>query len=147
MVDHDQKGVKTIRKGQVSDQITRDLLEGAGARGWNGKEQGTRQVCIDFILLTRGTPTDILTDKGCKAQPPEFQGNKLASFENTRMTSRRVVMVAGNDRVAEIGISRNIDTVLKSQDTGIVMPVGEARAKFRRGFTGESMEGIKDKWI
>ena len=40
MVDHDQKGIKTIRKGEVGDQITGDLLKGAGAQGQNGKEGG-----------------------------------------------------------------------------------------------------------
>ena len=51
MVDHDQKGIKTTRKGKVSDQIVRDLLKGAGARGWNGKKGGSRRVGIDLVLL------------------------------------------------------------------------------------------------
>ena len=51
MVDHDQKGIKTIRKGKVSDQITGDLLKGARAGGWNGEKWGSRWMGIDLVLL------------------------------------------------------------------------------------------------
>ena len=51
MVDHDQNGIKTIRKGKVSDQIAGDLLKGAGTGGWNGEKWGARQMGIGFVLL------------------------------------------------------------------------------------------------
>ena len=51
MVDHNQKGIKTIRKGKVSDQITGDLLEGAGAGGWDGKKWRSGRVGVDLVLL------------------------------------------------------------------------------------------------
>ena len=72
MVNHDQKGIKTIQKGQVSDQITGDLLKGAGARGWNGEKWGTGWVSVDFVLLTRGATSDITPNIRGKAQPPKF---------------------------------------------------------------------------
>ena len=72
MVDHDQKGIKTIGKGEVSDQITGDLLEGAGAGGGDREEQGTRRMGIDLVLLARGTPTDITLDKRGEARPPKL---------------------------------------------------------------------------
>ena len=39
MVDHDQKGIKTGRRREVSDKIARDLLERAGCGGANGGER------------------------------------------------------------------------------------------------------------
>ena len=49
-----------------------------------------------------------------KARPPKLRGNKLASFENARMTSSGVVMVSSNNRVAQVSISRDINTALVS---------------------------------
>ena len=97
MVDHDKKGIKTIRKGKVSDQITGDLLKGAGAGGWNGKQGRSGWMCVDLVLLARGTTTDIASNIRGKAWPPKLRGNKLASFENTRVTHCGVVMMASDD--------------------------------------------------
>ena len=51
MVNHDQKGIKTIGKGKVGDEVTGDLLEGVGAGGWNGEEWGPGWMGVDFVLL------------------------------------------------------------------------------------------------
>ena len=51
MVNHNQKGIKTIRKGKVGDQITGDLLKGAGAGGRNGEKWGSRWMGIGLVLL------------------------------------------------------------------------------------------------
>ena len=51
MVDHNQKGIKTIGKGKVGDEITGDLLEGAGAGGRNGEEWGSGQMGVHLVLL------------------------------------------------------------------------------------------------
>ena len=40
MVDHNQKGVKAIGDGEVSDQIIGDLLEGVSGSGDNGGQWG-----------------------------------------------------------------------------------------------------------
>ena len=72
MVNHDQKDIKTIREGKVSDQITRDLLEGVRAGGRNRKERGARWMCVDLVLLTSGTSTDIASNVRGKAWPPKF---------------------------------------------------------------------------
>ena len=112
MVDHNQKGIKTIRKGKVSDQIAGDLLKGAGAGGWNGEKWGTGWVSVDFVLLTRGAPPDITPDVRGKAQPPKFQGDKLAGFENSQVTHSRMVMVPSDNRMTKVGISRDIDVAL-----------------------------------
>ena len=114
MVDHDQKGIKTIGKGEVGDQITRDLLEGAGAGGWNREEWGVRRMGVDLVLLARGAPADITPDVRGKARPPKLRGNELASFEDTGVASSGMVMVAGDDGVVQASICGDIDAVLVS---------------------------------
>ena len=126
MVDHNQKGIKTIGKGEAGDQIAGDLLKGAGAGGWDGEKWGLRRMGIDLVLLAGGTPTDITVNIRGEAQPPKLRGNKLASFENTRMTSSGMVMVMSNDRVVQVSLCRDIDVALVSQDASVVVPVREA---------------------
>ena len=67
MVNHDKKGTKTIRKGEVGDQIAGDLLKGAGARGWNREERRSGWMCVDLVLLARSTALDITVDIGGEA--------------------------------------------------------------------------------
>ena len=83
-------------------------------------------MCVNLVLLARGTSMDICANIGCKAQPPKFRGNELASFENSWMTGSGVVMVAGNNGMAKCSIIWHVDLVLISQDTSIIVPVGEA---------------------
>ena len=66
------------------------------------------------------------------------------SFEDAGVACSGVVMVASHDRVAESSICKDVDTTLISQDSCIIMPIGEARAEGSGGGTGESMEGVKD---
>ena len=144
MVDHNQKGIETIRKGKVSDQITGDLLKGAGAGGWNGEQGRSGWMCVDLVLLARGTTTDIALNIRGEAWPPILRGNKLASFENTRVTCCGVVMMASNNRMAKIGIGWDINTALVSQNASIIVPVREAQAEGSGNFIRESVEGVKD---
>ena len=126
MVDHDQKGIKTVRKGKVGDQITGDLLKGVGAGGWNGEKWGTGWVIIDFVLLARGTSADITSNVRGKAWPPKFQGDELASFENSWVTCGRMVMVPSDNRTTEVSTGRDIDPALVRQDASIIVPVRKA---------------------
>ena len=72
MVNHDQKGIETIGKGKVGDQITGDLLKGAGAGGRNGEEWGTGRMGVDLVLLARGTSADITMNVRGEARPPKL---------------------------------------------------------------------------
>ena len=114
MVDHDQKGIKTIGKGKVGDQITGDLLEGVGAGGRNGEEWGSGWMGVDLVLLARGTSMDIAVDVRGEAWPPKFQGNQLASLENSWVASSGVVIVTSHNRVAQVSISGDVDATLVS---------------------------------
>ena len=81
MVDHDQKGIKTIRKGQVGDQVTGDLLKGAKAGGRNGEKWGTGWVSVDLVLLTRGATLNITPDIRGK---PSHQNSEETSWQVLR---------------------------------------------------------------
>ena len=83
-------------------------------------------MCIGFVLLAQGTSADITTNVRGEAWPPKLRGNKLASLEDSRMTSSGMVMVMSNNRVVQVSISRDIDVALVSQDASVVVPVREA---------------------
>ena len=46
MVDHDQQEIKAGGSGEVSDQVTRDLLEGARGMRSDQSERGNSGMCI-----------------------------------------------------------------------------------------------------
>ena len=98
MVNHNQKSIKTARKGKVGDEVAGDLLKRAGAQGWNGKEGGSQWMHIDFMLLTGCASMDIAANVRGKAQPSKLRGNELASFENTRVTSSGMIVTFGPGR-------------------------------------------------
>ena len=60
------------------------------------------------------------------------------------MTHGGMVMVAGDDGMAEVRVSRAINMSLVSQNSGIVMPIREVGAESSWGFPRESMKSVKD---
>ena len=46
MVDHDQQRIKARGSREVSDEVTRDLLEGAQCVGLDQGEQRNSEVCV-----------------------------------------------------------------------------------------------------
>ena len=75
------------------------------------------------MLLAGGASADIATNVRGEAWLPKFGGDQLMSFENARVTRGGMVMVAGDNGMAEVGIGRDIDLSLVSQNTGIVVPI------------------------
>ena len=75
MVYHDHERVKAGGYGEVCDKITRDLLEGAGGDGFNGRQGGYGGMGIGLVLLAEGAALDIAADKRGEAGPPEFSGD------------------------------------------------------------------------
>ena len=104
-------------------------------------------MCVCFVLLASCTARNVLADKGGKSWPPKLGCNELAGLENTGVTCCRMVMVARDNRTAEVGVCGDVDTILEGQDASVILPVGETRMEFGREFAGECMEGVKDKGI
>ena len=69
MVDHGQQRVKARGDGKVSDEVTRDLLEGARGMGFYQSEQGHSGVSVQFVLLAHDIAFDIFAHKLYKTQP------------------------------------------------------------------------------
>ena len=85
MVDHDQERIKARRKWEVGNEINGELLERAGTGGGNGGEGGHHGVCVDFHLLTKGTPRDKVVDKRGHTGPPVVPRQQRISAEEASM--------------------------------------------------------------
>ena len=46
MVDHDQQGIEARGYGEVGDEVTGDLLEGARCMGFDWSEWGDGGMCV-----------------------------------------------------------------------------------------------------
>ena len=110
MVDHDQQGVKAGGGGEVSDEVTGDLLEGAGCMGLDQGEWGNGRVDIRLVLLACDIAFNILVDELREARPAKLRGNEPASLEISRVTGGLVIMAVGKDGVAEGILWGDIDT-------------------------------------
>ena len=77
MVNHDQERIKAHRDWEIRDEITEDLLEGAGSREFDWRERWDSGMSIGLVLLACSTAFDIAADKGGQARPPEFGCNEL----------------------------------------------------------------------
>ena len=64
MVNHNQEGIKSSRRGEVSDEVTGYLLEGARCQGVNGGEQENSRVSIGLVLLASCTTFNVFVDIG-----------------------------------------------------------------------------------
>ena len=61
--------------------------------------------------------------KLCKAQPPEFSSDKLASFEITGVTGSLVVMTVDKDGSAKGLTWGDIDMTFACDDVIVILPV------------------------
>src|SRR6267154_6096734 len=132
MVYHDHDRIKASGLGEVSDQIDRDLREGAKRRGGN-RGQGRRgRVSVGLHLLTKGATLNIFPDVSIHARPPIVAFDQFLSFKAARVTGGGVIMVKDKDAATVIG--GDISAVLEEEDAIIQTPIREG------GFHGGSGE-------
>ena len=79
--------------------------------------------------------------------PLELCSNQLAGFQEARMSSSRLIMVVGNDGVAEVEIIGSIDLSLEGEGAGVILPVKEAGMEGWGNFSRHGLEGGEDKGI
>ena len=147
MVYHDQKGIKADGRGQVSDKVTRDLLEGVGCRGVNEGEWGNGGVCVGLVLLTGRTAFNIFADVGGKAGPPEFSCDGLVSFQVSRVAGRVMIMAMLEDGVAKGFIVGDIDATLIGKDACYDLPVRKVGAEGKGNILIHGLESLEDEGI
>ena len=94
MVYHDQNRIVATGKGQVGDEIHRDLLEGAGAFRGDRGERGVGWVGVHFVGLACSTAGDEFVDEGGHSWPPIILLEKRNGVEVSAVgTSERFVKV------------------------------------------------------
>ena len=138
MVNHDQKRVKAIGRGKISDEIAGDLLEWVSGDGVNRSEGGNSRVHVGFVLLENSATINIFMNKGSEARPPEFRGNQLIGFEIARMAGSLVVMASGENGFLKREVRGYIDTALVDKDSLSMLPVREMGAE--NGGNGPSID-------
>ena len=97
VVDHDQERIKAGGRGEISDEITRQLLEwtgGGGADGVKGRYCGVR---VGLGLLAISAAFDIFSDELSEARPPIVSHHELAGFEISRVAGRGVIVASGHN--------------------------------------------------
>ena len=67
---------------------------------------------IGFVLLAFSTALDIAADKGCKAGPPEFGGDKLVGFKEAGVAGGFMIMASLKDGTMKGVIHRDVNTAL-----------------------------------
>jgi hypothetical protein len=72
-----------------------------GGQGFNRGKWGNGGVGVGFVLLTHSTPFYILSDIGNEAWPPEFGGDKLASFKVAGVAGCLMVVAALENHFTE----------------------------------------------
>jgi len=104
-------------------------------------------MCVGFALLTNSTSFDVFSDIGCQAGPPVVCSDQLASLKISRVACGFVVMTALKDRVTERIVIRDIYMSFVGEDTGFMLPVGEARAEGGRDRSIHKLESLEYKRI
>ena len=102
---------------------------------------------VNFILLAKGTALHVAADEGGEPRPPEFSGDKLASFQEAGVAGRLVVVAAGENGTAEGIISGDVDMAFVGEDARFDLPVGEAGTEGEGDILMHGLEGLKDEGV
>ena len=51
-------------------------------------------MCVNLVLLAKGTAFDIAADEGGESGPPEFSGDQLSSFQETGVSGGFVIVAS-----------------------------------------------------
>ena len=129
MVYHNQERIKARRSGEISDEMTGDLLERARRKGFNRRQGRYGGMCVGFVLLACSAVLDITADKRSKAWPPELSGDQLAGFKETRVSGGFVIMAVFQDGTAKSVIGGDVNMAFVGENSGFNLPVSEPRAE------------------
>ena len=123
MVYHDQERIEVRGNGEIRDKIAGDLLERARGDGLDGRKGGYGGVCVNLVLLAKGTALNIAADEGGKSRPPELGSYKLACFQEAGMPGRFMIMAACENGAAKGIVRGDVDTAFVGEDASFNLPI------------------------
>jgi hypothetical protein len=94
MVGDSENGVKTLRDGEISNEVHGHCVE--GERLWSGGNGMKRDFWLMggwFGGLAGGTAPDVRRNKGALVRPPIVSGNRLQGSVDAGVSCRGMVMV------------------------------------------------------
>jgi len=84
---------------------------------------------VRFVLLAGSTSFNVFSDIRGETGPPEFGGDKLSGFKVSGVSGCFVVMTPSEDGMTNGVIVGDVCSALVSEDSTLMLPVGEAGMK------------------
>ena len=104
-------------------------------------------MCVNLVLLAKGTALNIVVDEGGKSGPPEFGGNQLACFQEAGVAGGFMIVAAFENGTAEGVVGRDIDTAFVGKDAGFDLPVCQPGTKGERNVLMHGLESLEDEGV
>ena len=104
-------------------------------------------MCVNLVLLAKGTALNISADEGGKSWPPEFGGNQLMCFQEAGVAGRVMVMALLENSTAKRVVRGDIDMTLVSEDASFDLPVGQPGMEGEREVLMHGLEGLENKGV
>ena len=104
-------------------------------------------MCINLVLLAKGTALDVVADEGGESRPPEFGGDQLACFQEAGVAGRGMIVAAFENRAAEGVVRGDVDTTLISKDAHLDLPVSEPETEGKRDVLMHGLESLENEGI
>ena len=145
VVDHDQKGTKTIRQWKVGDEVNGELLERVSTRGGEWQECRDSGVGIYFHLLANSTASNETMDKGGHSRPPIILRQHEISAKEVSMARGEGQMNYCNNIMMRV--QQQVKADFEINKGGIETPIlWHGRGK-QQQIVVNAAYGIKDKWV
>jgi len=145
MIDHDHDRIIAVGNREVCDEIHGDLREGAGRRGGDRSQRGSRRVRDNFHLLAYSAAINVLPDIGAHTWPPIGFLHVPFGGRASRVSGSGMIMVELEDTFTEI--RRDISAISIEQNTVSESPIGEGGLHRRGANTIQSLKGCLDRQI
>ena len=104
-------------------------------------------MCVNLVLLAKGTALDVAADEGGESGPPEFGGDQLSCFQEAGMAGRFMIMAVFEDGAAKGVVGRDVDTAFVGKDAGLDLPVSEPGTEGKRNVLMHGLESLEDEGI
>ena len=104
-------------------------------------------MCVNLVLLAKGTAFDIAADKGSKAGPPEFGSDQLSGFQEAGVSGGFMIVASRKNGVVEGVVGGDIDTAFIGEDASFNLPVGQLGTEGERNILVHGLEGLENEGV